>query len=119
LRVRLGRRIPDIAAELVEHVLDIIFAKNHLGVSDINYWLVHAAGAQVLDAVRDRMSIPEAKFCFSREILRRCGNCSSATIGLIGKEFIDTANPGPGERGLVISLGPGMTAGAALLKWPD
>jgi alkylresorcinol/alkylpyrone synthase len=78
---------------------------------------VHAAGAQVLDAIRDRIGIKEEKFSISREILRRCGNCSSVTIGLIGHELMKTKNPAPGERGLIISLGPGMTAGATLIRW--
>jgi len=117
LRVRLGRHIPNIAAGLVENVLSTIFHKNRIGLADINHWLMHAAGAQVLDAIRDRVGIDEEKLVASREILRRCGNCSSATIGLIGHEFMKTNKPNPGERGLVISLGPGMTAGAALIGW--
>ena len=117
LRVRLGRHIPEIAANLAEKVLGIILPRNHISPADINYWLVHAAGAQVLDAIRDRIGFNEEKLSFSREILRRCGNCSSVTIGLIGRELMKTKNPAPGERGLIISLGPGMTAGATLIRW--
>jgi predicted naringenin-chalcone synthase len=117
LRVRLGRRIPEIAASLVERVLVDIFRKNHVSQSDIKHWVVHAAGAQVLDAIRDVLSLEEDKLLISREVLGLYGNCSSVTIGLIGKELMKRCSPGAGELGIIISLGPGMTAGATLLKW--
>jgi predicted naringenin-chalcone synthase len=117
LRVRLGRRIPEIAGVLVRRVLDDIFRRNRLAREDIAHWVVHAGGAQVLDGIRDALGLPEERLAPSRAVLRRYGNCSSATIGLIGKELMAQHGPRPGERGLIISLGPGMTAGAALLRW--
>jgi alpha-pyrone synthase len=117
LRIRLGRRIPEIAAVLVARVLEDILRRNWLTLADIAHWVVHAGGSQVLDSIRDALGLPEEKLAASREVLRRCGNCSSATIGLIGKELMESGDPRRGERGLIVSLGPGMTAGAVLLRW--
>jgi len=117
LRVRLGRRIPEIAAVLVKRVLEEILRRNSLSLEDIAHWVVHAGGSQVLDSIRDALGLPEEKLSTSREVLRCCGNCSSATLGLIGKELMQNGDLRRGERGLVVSLGPGITAGAALLRW--
>jgi predicted naringenin-chalcone synthase len=117
LRIRLGRRIPEIAADLSQRVADDIFRRHRLAPADIAHWVIHPGGAQVLDAVRDALGLPEESLNVSREVLRRFGNCSSATIGLIGKELMRQGRPRPGDRGLIISLGPGITAGATLLRW--
>jgi predicted naringenin-chalcone synthase len=117
LHVRLGRRIPEIAAGLIRRVVVDILSRNFVALADIAHWVIHAGSSQVLDSIRDALGLPEEKLAPSREVLRRCGNCSSATIGLIGKELMEKGDPRPGELGLIVSLGPGMTAGAALLRW--
>lgn len=116
LRVLLSRDIPRIAAALVKEVVDRILRRNRL--SDIEHWIVHAAGNQVLDNIRDALGLPEEKLALSRKVLRTYGNCSSATIGIIGKTLMEDVETHTGEYGLVVSLGPGMTAGCTLLRWP-
>ena len=54
----------------------------------------------------------------SREVLRSFGNCSSATIGIVGK-FLMGRDVKRGDWGLVVSLGAGLAAGATLLHWGD
>lgn len=117
LRVLLSRRVPEIAAELVSIVVPRLLLRNDLGVGHINHWIIHAAGNQVLDNIRDKMGIAEDSMFFSRKALSLYGNCSSTTIGVIGKLLMEESNPQEGEYGLVVSLGPGMTAGCTLLRW--
>lgn len=119
LRVLLSRRVPDIAAELVSEVVPRLLRRNKLGPSHIKHWIIHAAGSQVLDNIRDKLGIPEEKLSLSRKVLREVGNCSSTTIGIIGKKLMEEDNPQPSEYGLVVSLGPGMTAGCTLLRWGE
>lgn len=116
LRVLLSRGIPRIAAALVKEAVDKILKRNRL--SNIEHWIVHAAGNQVLDKIRDALELPEEKLALSRKVLRTYGNCSSATIGIIGKTLMEDVETYTGEYGLVVSLGPGMTAGCTLLRWP-
>ncbi len=117
LRVLLSRRVPEIAAELVSKVVPSLLKRQNLGPGHIEHWIIHAAGSQVLDNIRDRLGLPEEKLSLSREVLREVGNCSSTTIGIIGKMLMEEGNPQPGEHGLVVSIGPGMTAGCTLLHW--
>jgi predicted naringenin-chalcone synthase len=115
LRVLLSRDVPKIAASLVYAVVDNILERNQL--ESIEHWIVHAAGVQVLDNIRDKLELPEEKLALSRKVLRTYGNCSSATIGIIGKMLMEDVEIHTGDYGLVISLGPGMTAGCTLLRW--
>lgn len=117
LRVLLSRRVPDLAPEVVAKALEKLLYENDLTLDQIEWFIVHAAGTQVLDNIRDRLSIPEEKMTLSREVLRKYGNCSSSTIGLIGKELM-RQDIEPGDRVLVVSIGPGMVGGATLLQFP-
>jgi len=117
LRVLLSRRVPEIAAELVSIAVPRLLMRHALGVGHIGHWIIHAAGNQVLDNIRDKVGIAEDSLAISRKILSLYGNCSSTTIGLVGKTMMEESDPHEGEYGLVVSLGPGMTAGCTLLRW--
>lgn len=117
LRVRLSREVPRLAADLVEKSIARLLDRNRLLIGDIKHWIVHAAGNQVLDNIRDTLGIPEQNMTLSRKALYENGNCSSATIGIIGKMLMDDTDIADGDLGIVVSIGPGMTAGSTLLWW--
>jgi predicted naringenin-chalcone synthase len=52
----------------------------------------------------------------TKEILRLYGNMSSATV-LYVLEQIMNKKPLKGEKGLMLSFGPGFTAQRILLEW--
>jgi predicted naringenin-chalcone synthase len=74
---------------------------------DIVHWAVHPGGRSVLDAVRDGAGLLEEQLTMSRDILRRFGNMSSATIMFVLHEIMKT--PGSGGAGLAMAFGPGLT----------
>lgn len=115
LRVRLSRRVPEIAAKLAKIVVGRLLDRHQMAATE--HWVIHAAGNIVLDNIRTRIGIPEIKLSLSRKVLKLYGNCSSATIGIIGKLMMQEAKLREGDRAVVVSLGPGMTAGATLLRF--
>jgi len=116
LRVLLSKRVPDLAPEVVGFAVGKLLRRQELPITDIQWWVVHAAGSRVLDNIRDILRLPEEKLLLSREILRDYGNCSSSTIGLIGKRLMDE-DIHPGDKIMVLSIGPGMVGGATLLQF--
>ena len=116
LRVRLSTNVPDIATELSEVAVKRLLEKYDLQIKDIKYWIIHPAGKSVLDKIRDMLGLPEEKITYSRESLRLYGNCSSSSIGIIGKMLIQQEKNLEGYL-VVISIGPGMTSDATLLKF--
>jgi len=117
LRVLLSKRVPQYATEITETVVWKLFKKLELKVSDIDYWIIHAAGVKVIDMIRDRLGIDEAKLRFSRQFLREYGNCSSATVGGVAKLMINQIEVKGGEYIAVITIGPGMTSGCSILSF--
>lgn len=74
----------------------------------IDLWAVHPGGRTVLDAVEHGLGLPAESLRFSRDILARFGNMSSATVMFVLQEVLAAAQPG--QRGCAMSFGPGVTA---------
>lgn len=116
LRVLLTRRVPELAALVVKPAVDAILERNGLGVEDIAWFVIHAAGRTVLDNIRDALGIAEEKMALSRKTLSLFGNTSSTSVGITGKMLMEE-NIKPGDYAAVLSVGPGMTGGATLLRF--
>lgn len=117
LRVLLSRRVPKIAGDLVGIVVPKLLKRHGLTPTEVERWVIHAAGSTVLDNIRDILGLPEEKVALSRETLRLVGNTSSTSVGITGKRLMEKDQPKTGEYLVMISLGPGMTVGATLLRF--
>jgi len=118
LRVVMSRQIPKIVPSVVQPPVEKILQRYHLSLSDIRWWVIHPGGSAVLSNIADKLEIPEEKMALSREMLRLFGNCSSSSIGIVGKLLMGK-DVRQGDWGLVVSLGAGLSAGATLLHWGE
>jgi predicted naringenin-chalcone synthase len=74
----------------------------------IDLWAVHPGGRSILDAVEQGIGLPADALVFSRDILARFGNMSSATVMFVLEQVLRHAQPG--QTGCAMSFGPGVTA---------
>ena len=116
LRVLMSRQIPKIVPSVVQPPIEKILQRHHLSLNDIKWWVIHPGGSAVLNNIRDKIGIPEEKMALSREALRLFGNCSSSSIGIVGK-LLMSRDVKRGDWGLVVSVGAGLAGGATLLHW--
>ena len=79
-----------------------------LNEGNVSLWAVHPGGRSVLDAVEEALELPAAALAHSREVLRRYGNMSSATVMFVLQSILQSAKAG--EVGCAMSFGPGLTA---------
>jgi alpha-pyrone synthase len=79
-----------------------------LGDGNVSLWAVHPGGRSVLDAVEEALELPPAALAYSREVLRRYGNMSSATVMFVLEAILQAAQVD--EVGCAMSFGPGLTA---------
>ncbi len=71
-------------------------------------WAVHAGGRTILDAVERALNLGPAALAASRDVLRRYGNMSSATVMFVLAELMRKAEEG--ASGCAMSFGPGLVA---------
>lgn len=113
--MHLAGRVPHtIARELPRHAQAILDGRRK---RDIALWAVHPGGRSVLDAVELALGLDDDDLRYSREILRRFGNMSSASVMFILKRMLEDAPPG--EPGCALAFGPGLVAETALFRMTD
>jgi predicted naringenin-chalcone synthase len=74
---------------------------------DIELWAVHPGGRSVLDAIEDTLRLRSNDLRYSRQVLRRFGNMSSATVMFVLKQMLNDAPRA--ASGCALAFGPGLT----------
>lgn len=84
---------------------------------DYALWAVHPGGRSILDAVQASFRLDGEQLRPSRDVLRRYGNMSSATIMFVLKEMLaGGAGSGPG---CALAFGPGLSAESMMFRIGD
>ncbi len=96
---------------LQTHMRDIL---DGAPVDGIDLWAVHPGGRTVLDAVERAFALAPQALSVSRDVLRRYGNMSSATVMFVIEELLRAT--GRGRKGCAMSFGPGLTAETMLFR---
>jgi polyketide synthase Type III len=117
LRVVLANEVRHLAGPLIERALDALLKRNHLNRADIRFWVAHPGGRKVINNLQKHLGLTDEQLRFSRAVLRNFGNMSSPTVMFVLDEVMRTGDPQPGDWGVMVALGPGMAAEAALLRW--
>jgi alkylresorcinol/alkylpyrone synthase len=88
-----------------------------LTTDDIGTWICHPGGPKVLDATRDSLKLPESAMAESRASLAGEGNLSSVSVLRILERVVSGTTTRPESFGMIIGLGPGVSAELILLRW--
>lgn len=117
LRIILAPTIRDLAPPIVDRALNQLLPPRGLARRDIRHWLLHPGGRKVIDRVQESLGLSDADVALSRRVLRQYGNMSSATVLFVLNETLQNGVVRPDDRGVLLALGPGFAAEAALLEW--
>jgi len=71
-------QVPQLAAEQVAQVLADVLRRAEVQRSELNAWVLHPGGRDVLVALSDRLGLAEADLRWSSAVLEEFGNLSSA-----------------------------------------
>ncbi|HTM98897.1 MAG TPA: 3-oxoacyl-[acyl-carrier-protein] synthase III C-terminal domain-containing protein [Pedobacter sp.] len=116
LHMVLDPAVPEIIAEHFEAIIHPFLHKNNLTIKDIDHLIFHPGGKKIVHLVEDLFADLGKNINDTKEVLRLYGNMSSATILYVLERFMD-AQPKPGEKGLMLSFGPGFSAQRILIQW--
>jgi alkylresorcinol/alkylpyrone synthase len=116
-KIVLSARVPAIAREHVGSDVDRFLELHGLSRRDITHWVVHTGGPKVLEAFADALALPLGALRRSWESLRAVGNLSSSSVLFVLDSFLRDRCVGPGDRGLLLAMGPGFCSEMALLEW--
>ncbi len=77
-------------------------------------YAIHPGGPRIIDAVKESLGLSEEQVYFSREILRRHGNMSSATLPHVWE--LSLSELSPGTPVISMAFGPGLTLSASRMR---
>ena len=116
-QIRLATRVPKVLRAIVPGLVTDLLGRAGLSTADIRFWGIHPGGAKIVDYLGEALELEPADLRYSRQVLRRYGNMSSATIFFVLEEIIHQGQPRPGDYGLLQGFGPGLTIELCLVQW--
>lgn len=116
LQMVLDIEVPDTIASHFPKIIHPFLANNNLEINDIEHLIFHPGGKKIVQTVEELFKDSNKNIEATKEVLRLYGNMSSATV-LYVLENIMNNNPKKGEKGLMLSFGPGFTAQRILLQF--
>ena len=116
LQMVLDIEVPDTIASHFGDIIHPFLKKNNLQIEDLDHMIFHPGGKKIVTTVEALFSGLGKNIDDTKEVLKQYGNMSSATV-LYVLERIMEKNPKLGEKGLMLSFGPGFSAQRVLLQW--
>jgi alkylresorcinol/alkylpyrone synthase len=114
LRNVLTRAVPQLAGKAARQVFDSVLQPAGLGVDDIQAWIFHAGGRDVLLALQRTFGLDTDALRYSASMLRQYGNLSSAFVYFVLQAAV--ADEAPAGNWWLSSFGAGFSCHGALLK---
>ncbi|MDR7211058.1 type III polyketide synthase [Flavobacterium piscis] len=116
LQMVLDIEVPNTISEHFGDIIHPFLKKNNLEIKDVDHMIFHPGGKKIVTTVEALFSGLGKNIEDTKEVLKQYGNMSSATV-LYVLERIMNNNPKSGEKGLMLSFGPGFSAQRVLLQW--
>lgn len=89
-----------------------VMNRNGLTVDNIDWFVPHQANLRIIEAIADRIKIPQEKLLIN---IQHTGNTSAASIPLCLDEYKNKLHKG--DRVMLTAFGAGFTWGAMYLIW--
>jgi predicted naringenin-chalcone synthase len=116
-RMTLSPYVPFVLAGSIEAFVDELCRKAGVEREAVKHWAIHPGGPKIVEMVAQKLGITERQLQATWHVLSEYGNCSSATVLMVLKQLIEADKPQPGELGVMMAFGPGLTMESALVRF--
>lgn len=117
LHIILSSGVPALIQRTLPAEVDALLSQHGLTRADLKWFATHPAGPKVLTLVEQEFGLRPEQLAASWKVLRRFGNMSSAAVLFVLAEMLETAPAQPGEIGLIVAFGPGISGELVLARW--
>ena len=116
LEMVLDIAVPDTIASHFPDIIHPFLKKHGLTIQDIDHLIFHPGGKKIIQTVDELFAGLGKNIDDTKEVLRLYGNMSSVTVLYVLERIMDNP-PKNGEKGLMLSFGPGFSAQRILLEF--
>ncbi len=116
-RMYLSSYVPDVLAANICGFMDKLLARHGLHHRDVKFWAIHPGSQRIVEYIQQQLELTDEQTQFSFDTLRDYGNMSSATVLFILERILQSGDPQPGDYGVMMAFGPGLTMESLLVQW--
>ena len=109
-----GSEVFKVAVRTMDLAVREVLEKAGLGIQNIDILIPHQANKRILQAVAERLDLPEEKVYINVD---KYGNMSSASTIVALYEAVKCGKIKKGDCVVLVAFGGGLTWGATVLKW--
>ena len=108
-----GRGVYAFVAKILPKYVEDLLNNSGLTSDDIDYMIPHQANIRIIQAVQERLGLPEEKVVTN---IKYYGNTSAASIPIALAEGVEKGKVKLGSTALLCGFGAGMTWGGAIVR---
>lgn len=116
LQMVLDKSVPETIASHFPKIVYPFLQRNKLKIEDVDHLIFHPGGKKIVQTVEALFGAMGKNINDTKEVLRLYGNMSSVTVLYVLQRFLER-DIELGEKGLMLSFGPGFSAQRVLLQW--
>ncbi|NBO37121.1 hypothetical protein EBU99_00895 [bacterium] len=120
MAMTLSRDVPTLISGALKEFIDRLISSAGLKAAEVLprlVYAVHPGGPKIIDHIQQLLEIREEKIQESRNVLRKFGNMSSATLPHLWNEILEnSACYRTGDLVLSLAFGPGLTIAGSLFE---
>lgn len=109
-----GSDVFKVAVRTMEQAVKDVVQRGGISLEDINWLIPHQANIRILQAVSERLQMPEEKVVIN---VSRYGNMSSASTIVALDEAVKSGRVKKGDNVVLVAFGGGLTWAATLIRW--
>ncbi len=113
----IARELPELAELQLPALVTDFLAEHGLDSDRIDHWLVHPGGRGIVEGVQRGLGLSPEQVATSAGVLAEHGNVGTPSAFYVLAATQAERDPAPGEHGLMVTIGPGVTVGLGLLQW--
>lgn len=117
LHIVLSAEIPHLIQQTLVPQIDALLDQHGLDRTELKWFAIHPAGPKVLRLIEQELGIERKHLAASWKVLREFGNMSSAAVLFVLAEMLDNPPARPGEPGIIVAFGPGVSGEIVLARW--
>lgn len=109
-----GREVYKFAVRMIPRAIQAAADRAGIPLEEVDFFIPHQANIRIIDAAAHRLGQPREKFFVNVE---RYGNTSSASVPVALYEAWAEGRIAPGDLGILVAFGGGLTWGACAVRW--
>ncbi len=116
LQMILDKQVPETISNHFPNIVHPFLERNGLSINEVDHLIFHPGGKKIVQTVEGLFGELGKNIDDTKAVLKLYGNMSSATVLYVLERFMDRDLP-KGDKGLMLSFGPGFSAQRILLEW--